>query len=129
MRIAFPHFSPVCRDEIATALLRSRAKLRSWKQESTKRPGTISDTSHISSVQIDITHNVICLWCIVDFGQLETTLWVIETRPHIRWHSFELNPVMTPEQQTCGRILQKDTARRLSKAHGTEKRRKNWVVI
>ncbi len=50
-------------------------------------------------VQIDIVSDVMCPWCIVGYKQLEQALGRVGAGAYLRWHPFELNPLMPPEGQ------------------------------
>ncbi|MFT5643007.1 MAG: putative DsbA family dithiol-disulfide isomerase [Janthinobacterium sp.] len=50
-------------------------------------------------LQIDIVSDVVCPWCVVGYRQLAEALEASGTAHEIRWHPFELNPVMPPEGQ------------------------------
>lgn len=47
-----------------------------------------------ATVQIDIVSDVMCPWCIVGFKQLEHALARTGLQGNLRWHPFELNPLM-----------------------------------
>ncbi len=50
-------------------------------------------------VQIDVVSDVVCPWCIVGFRQLDAALKQEGVVANLRWHPFELNPMMGPEGQ------------------------------
>ena len=50
-------------------------------------------------VQIDIVSDVVCPWCIVGFRQLDLALKQENVLAQLRWHPFELNPLMGPDGQ------------------------------
>jgi predicted DsbA family dithiol-disulfide isomerase len=59
---------------------------------------------------IDFISDVVCPWCVIGLGELETALarMTDEAEPVIRFQPFELNPAMPPEGQNVGEhILQK----------------------
>ena len=48
-------------------------------------------------MQIDIVSDVVCLWCIVGFRQLEEAIRQTGISATVNWHPFELNPDMAEE--------------------------------
>jgi predicted DsbA family dithiol-disulfide isomerase len=49
------------------------------------------------ALQIDIVSDVVCPWCIVGYKQVEQALALTDIAAYLRWHPFELNPLMPPE--------------------------------
>lgn len=52
-------------------------------------------------IRIDIVSDVVCPWCVIGYKQLQEALRRLEgeVEAEIRWHPFELNPMMPPEGQ------------------------------
>ena len=52
-------------------------------------------------IRIDIVSDVVCPWCVIGYKQLQEALGRLEgeVEAEIRWHPFELNPMMPPEGQ------------------------------
>ena len=52
-----------------------------------------------AAIQVDIVSYVVCPWCIVGYRQLEQALTCVGLGAYVRWHPFELNPMMPAEGQ------------------------------
>ncbi len=52
-------------------------------------------------MRIDIVSDVVCPWCVIGYKQLQEALRRLEgeVEAEIRWHPFELNPMMPSEGQ------------------------------
>lgn len=64
-------------------------------------------------LRIDIVSDVVCLWCIIGYKQVEKGLSLLEKdiAAETYWHPFELNPQMTPEGE--------DTAEHIARKYGS----------
>ena len=62
---------------------------------------------------IDIYSDVMCLWCLIGYGQLTKALAALEGEiaAEIRWRPFELNPQMPPEGEEQEAHLQRKYGR------------------
>ncbi|MHA6333133.1 DsbA family oxidoreductase [Qipengyuania sp. CAU 1752] len=61
------------------------------------------------TLTIDIWSDVMCPWCAIGYGQLQTALDELdgEIEAEIRWHAFELNPEMPESGEEQGAHLQR----------------------
>ena len=61
------------------------------------------------NLTIDIWSDVMCPWCAIGYGQLQTALDELdgEIEAEIRWHAFELNPDMPESGEEQGAHLQR----------------------
>ena len=61
------------------------------------------------NLSIDIWSDVMCPWCAIGYGQLQTALDELdgEIEAEIRWHAFELNPDMPESGEEQGAHLQR----------------------
>lgn len=57
----------------------------------------MTNTTALTSVQVDIVSDVVCPWCIVGYLQLQQALLQTGMKAILRWHPFELNPDMPAE--------------------------------
>lgn len=57
-------------------------------------------------LDVDIVSDVMCPWCIIGYRQLEQALGQTGLGARIRWHPFELNPMMPLEGQNTSEHIQ-----------------------
>lgn len=62
-----------------------------------------------TQLNIDIISDVVCPWCVIDYGRLKAALANVGTKfdVNIVWHPFELNPGMPKEGENLRQHLSK----------------------
>ena len=73
-------------------------------------------------ITIDIWSDVMCPWCLVGWGNLKQALDTLdgEIATEVRWHSFELNPDMTPEGEERTAHIARKYGRSMEQSRGVQ---------